>query len=94
MKIDKLRELRILKGLSQEYLAMELGISQKAYSNIENGKVNLSHEKLSKISEILGIIPSEVCGLACKCELNDCTTKKMIAYLKSKDIEIPDFLKN
>jgi transcriptional regulator with XRE-family HTH domain len=53
----KLRDLRLTKGLSQENIAFELGISQKAYSKIENCKVNLSQEKMDKISKIFEVVP-------------------------------------
>lgn len=46
MKTNKLRKLRLLKGLSQECIASVLGISQKVYSDIENGKVSVNNEKL------------------------------------------------
>lgn len=94
MKNDKLRELRYKKGLSQEDIAFELGISQKAYSKIENGKVCVNNEKIVKIAEILETVPNNLCELSCKCDLNDSILNKIIEYLNKKNVEIPNFLKN
>jgi transcriptional regulator with XRE-family HTH domain len=40
-----LKDLRLKNSYTQEYLAMELGVSQKIYSNLENGiaKITLEH---------------------------------------------------
>ena len=33
-----IRKIRELKGLSQEYMASQLSLSQRAYSKLESGK--------------------------------------------------------
>lgn len=48
---NKLRQLRLEKGYSQEYLADILKISQKTYSNIENNKSIVSISRLKRIAE-------------------------------------------
>lgn len=50
-KIAKLREL---KGMKQEALAMELGVSQQTVSNIENSS-KIEEEVLEKIAGALGV---------------------------------------
>jgi transcriptional regulator with XRE-family HTH domain len=50
-KISKIREL---KGMKQETLAHELGISQQAVSKIEQS-ADIDGEALEKISKILGV---------------------------------------
>lgn len=50
-KISKIREL---KGMKQETLAAELGISQQAVSKIEQS-ADVDGEALEKISKILGV---------------------------------------
>lgn len=53
MKIgNKIREIRQLKKLSQENIACDLGISQKAYSDIESDKTKLTLETLNQIAKI------------------------------------------
>ncbi len=51
--LEKLKEARAEKGYSQENMAMELEISQAAYTNIERNESKLTVERLIKISEIL-----------------------------------------
>lgn len=48
---NKLRQLRMNKGYSQEYVAEILAVSQKTYSNMENDKTSISIEVLKKIAE-------------------------------------------
>ncbi len=51
----KVRKIREMKSISQEYVAKHLGISQAAYSNIENGKTGINEEKLFKIATVLDV---------------------------------------
>jgi transcriptional regulator with XRE-family HTH domain len=51
-KIKKIRELR---NYSQEFMAKSIGISQAAYSSIENCKTKLDDKKLKQIAEILKV---------------------------------------
>ena len=55
-KISKLRELR---GMKQETLAAELGISQQAISKIEQS-ADVEDEALEKIAKILGLTPDAI----------------------------------
>ncbi|SFB81258.1 DNA-binding transcriptional regulator, XRE-family HTH domain [Flagellimonas taeanensis] len=50
-KISRIRELR---GMKQETLAEELGISQQAVSNIENSE-KVDDVKLEEIAKVLGV---------------------------------------
>ncbi len=51
--LEKVSDFRKRKGFSHENMAMELGISQAAYTNMERNESKLSVERLIKISEIL-----------------------------------------
>ncbi len=64
---NKIRVYRIQKGLSQENMAYELGISQKSYSNLENGKTKLKVETIYKIAVILEISPKLICPFSENC---------------------------
>ncbi|MBD1384603.1 helix-turn-helix transcriptional regulator [Mucilaginibacter rigui] len=55
-KISKLRELR---GMKQETLATELGISQQAISKIEQS-AEVEEDALAKIAHVLGITPEAI----------------------------------
>ena len=50
---QKLKQARLNKNFSQEYLAQELNISQKTYSNFENNKTTPSFSQIEQISQIL-----------------------------------------
>jgi transcriptional regulator with XRE-family HTH domain len=50
---QRVKKVRVEKNFSQDYLAKKLGLSQKAYSKIENSESKLNVETLVKIAEIL-----------------------------------------
>lgn len=50
---DKIRIARISRGLSQENVAEELGLSIAAYSNIERGKTKVTLSRLETLAKIL-----------------------------------------
>lgn len=51
--LEKIKEARKEKGLSQENMAQELGISQSAYTNLEKNESKITVERLLRISTIL-----------------------------------------
>jgi transcriptional regulator with XRE-family HTH domain len=55
-KISRIREL---KGMKQDALAAELGISQQAISKIEQSE-KLEGETLEKVAKVLGISPNAI----------------------------------
>ncbi len=57
-----IRKIRSAKGLSQQNMADELGYTQKHYSNIENGNVDISVTTLVQIANILEVSPSFLFG--------------------------------
>jgi transcriptional regulator with XRE-family HTH domain len=59
----RLRQLRLQKEFSQEYIAGKLNISQKAYSKIELSRTELTVSRLHEISIILDFSISEYLSL-------------------------------
>ena len=57
---QKIKKLRELKNLTQSHMAIELGLTQGAYSKIEAGESEITYNKLEKISGLLGMKPEEV----------------------------------
>ena len=55
-KISRIRELR---GMKQEVLASELGVSQQAVSAMEN-KETIEKELLGQVARILGVTPEAI----------------------------------
>ncbi len=49
--IRKIREFE--KSYTQKYMADSLGLTTKAYSNIENGVTDITFKRLNEIAEIL-----------------------------------------
>lgn len=56
--LERIRNLRVTRGFSQENIANELDLSKGAYSNIERGASELSVNRLIEISEIFNVHPS------------------------------------
>ena len=58
---EKIRAARLAKGMTQEDLGKILGVQKSAIAKYENGRiVNIKRSTLKKISDVLGIRPSEL----------------------------------
>lgn len=57
---DKIRNLRTLKGLSQENMSEMLGMSLGAYGDIERNKKDISLSRLEQIADKLGISVNDI----------------------------------
>lgn len=57
---NKIKNIRELKNLTQEYVAEKLDISQAAYSKLESGETKVSKEKLVQIAEALEVTPEDI----------------------------------
>ena len=52
---SRIKDLRIKKGYSQEYLGGRIGITQKAYSNLEAGNCKIPWARIVELSRILEV---------------------------------------
>ncbi len=52
---EKLKELRVSKGLSQHFMAEQLNINDRSYQNYEYGKREPNIETLIRLSSILDV---------------------------------------
>jgi transcriptional regulator with XRE-family HTH domain len=57
---ERIRMLRLQKGLSQQNIADELNLTVAAYSNIERGITAINLERLYQLSEIFNLSISEI----------------------------------
>ena len=57
---QRIKDLRKIKGLSQEIFAEKIGIATKTLSSIETGNAFMTSQTLEKILEILDITPNEL----------------------------------
>lgn len=56
---EKIRQLRVLKGLSQDNLADEIPMSPGNFGKIERGEIDVNTSVLTKIAKILKVSPAE-----------------------------------
>lgn len=56
----RVKELRKIKGFSQEQFAEKIGIATNTLSSIERGNAFMTAQTLEKIIEILEIIPEDL----------------------------------
>jgi transcriptional regulator with XRE-family HTH domain len=68
----KIKQIRELKNVSQEFVATQLGLSIRAYSKIETGETQLTINRLNEISKALGVDPIEILGFDDKQVFNNC----------------------
>lgn len=54
LKYERIRNLREDKDLNQTYMGKLLNVSQRAYSNYENGERAIPVETLSKLADFYG----------------------------------------
>ncbi|MFZ2240801.1 MAG: helix-turn-helix domain-containing protein [Gordonia amarae] len=52
---QRIRELRIEQGLTQEALALESGVTRNVLIQVEHGRRGLLYERLFDIAEVLGV---------------------------------------
>ncbi len=57
---NKIRNIRELKNLTQEYMAEKLGMTQAGYSKLEGGSTALTYPKLVQIAEILQVNVTDI----------------------------------
>ena len=79
---QKLRELRAIRGLSQEYLAEESRVSLRTIQRIENSESEPTGETIKRIANALDVKLSELTGSDLVTET--CDLKATIIYLKKQ----------
>jgi transcriptional regulator with XRE-family HTH domain len=69
----KIRRVREFKNLSQQYVADKLSVSQSTYSDMENGKIAVSEEKLAMIANVLDVSVDVINEYNDQVVFNSCT---------------------
>lgn len=59
---ERLEDLRISRGLTQQDIADKMFITQGAYSHIAAGRTNVTVEQIFMLADILGTTPSFLIG--------------------------------
>jgi len=60
VNLEKIKELRVEKKLTQEDVAFELDITQSQYFRLERGECEFDFEKLNRIAVLFQINPNEI----------------------------------
>lgn len=90
LPLENIRKARLIKGLSQEFMAYKLAVSQNTYSRIELGLTKLCSTRLLKIASILEIAPDEI--LYKKDKTAPHNEAHLLDLIKEKDIYINHLL--
>ena len=61
--MNKLKELRKDKGLSQQALAQQIGVHYRTLQNWENGKTHIKPEKAEQLADFFGVSVGYLLGL-------------------------------
>ena len=85
----KIKQIRELKNLTQDYVASQLQLTTRAYSKLESGETQLTINRLNEISSILEIEPLEILGFDDKQVFNNCKQEGNIGI---NHINIPEKL--
>jgi transcriptional regulator with XRE-family HTH domain len=88
----KIKQIRELKNVTQEYIATQLGLSIRAYSKIETGETQLTINRLNEISKALGIDPIEVLGFDDKQVFNNCKQEGNYNTIGTTHLNFPEKL--
>jgi transcriptional regulator with XRE-family HTH domain len=88
----KLKNLRELKNLTQEYMAQQLGLTTRAYSKIESGETQLTINRLNEITAILGVDPIEALGFDHQNIFNNCKQDGNYNTIGTSTYQMPDKL--
>jgi len=79
----KIRRVREFKNLSQQYVADKLSVSQSTYSDMENGKIAVSEEKLAMIANVLDVSVDVINEYNDQVVFNSCTQS---GYINTNNI--------
>ena len=56
----RMREVRRLRGLTQEQLASELGMLAPNYARVEQGRQNVTVDTVVRVAQVLGVPLSDL----------------------------------
>ncbi len=68
----RIRAIRIVQDISQDFVADKLNISQPAYSKIESNETKLTFDKVEQIASILGVEVDEILNFDKSNVFNNC----------------------
>ena len=84
---QRIKELRIKKGFTQEQLSEKLNIGQRTLSKIERGNTFVSAETLAKIITALEVEPTELFNFKHLDEKEE-LKKELIEAIRTEQVDI------
>lgn len=95
--MNRIKELRLKKGISQRQLAKEIGISEQSISKYEHNKRNPKIDKLQKLANYFGVSVSYLQGVnEIPNDLVFSTKQEAIAFIheimKAQNIKLEDII--
>lgn len=57
---SRIKDLRVAKDFTQEYVAEQIGVSRQKYARIENGANSITLDILSKLSKVFGVAVRDI----------------------------------
>ncbi|MGE7901995.1 helix-turn-helix domain-containing protein [Bacillus paramycoides] len=60
MKLEKLKEIRVVNKMSLQNVADSIGVSKPYYWQIENGKRRLTYDLAVRISGVFNLTPDDI----------------------------------
>ena len=95
--MNRIKELRLKKGISQHRLAKEIGISEQSISKYEHNKRNPKIDKLQKLANYFGVSVSYLQGVnEIPNDLVFPTKQEAIAFIheimKAQNIKLEDII--
>ncbi len=83
--LEKIKSIRTEKGFSHDYMAIQMELSQVAYTKIENGNTKLTVERLYRIAEILKVDVSIILEIESKYQFLQTNNGQATGYLQKID---------
>ena len=80
---NRLKELRLLRGWTQEDAARRVGVSTSGYQKIEQGTRKLSEKTIGRFAEAFGVLPNEL--------FSDNRDVPIMGYIGAGDEILPEF---
>ena len=82
MEINRLREARKRKGLTQKQVAEFIGITQNAYSYWESGRNKIDNESLERLADFFGVSVDYLLGRESAAEGKEEFDPEVLKYIE------------
>lgn len=88
-----IKHLRELRGIKQDTVAIQLDLSQSAYSKIESGATQITLQRLTQIANVLNVRPEDILTFDANRALSnassaDETDDSLIAQLRAENAHL------